>query len=482
MKTLHKLRALTRESFAPAEAGRMDVVAFSLLLLAVLVVPATYEIGSLVFPRLLGPDFGSAADLSLEALAFITAALTLLSRARLRSSGRLTIPIGAMIGIAALGAVQLLPLPRTILESVAPVNAGIYHETAEILSLFNGKPPAPRISIAPPETLAAILLTLAYLALFFSAVNLLRSKERRRLLALLFFTVAAGQIAAAVFQKSSGSSTSGGYSTSSHFAAYLEIALALGFGAVWAELLTNRDRAPRGATDDADRFEVRFLPLVGRALVWGTLAFGILRTGSRVGALAAAITTLTLLAIAVFHRRVHLRRRGIVGSLLALLAVGLVIATLAGARPLVRFLESDPRGLGTGARVALWRTAYHAWQEFPWVGSGLGTFPEAVRRVQPRELGGRIENARSDPLQILVTGGVVGLALSVLLYGSLFALLLRGFREQPHREESALVLGGFGALMSVALHGVLDFTYAVPVVPAMLACVVGAAWAAARRK
>jgi O-antigen ligase len=138
--------------------------------------------------------------------------------------------------------------------------------------------------------------------------------------------------------------------------------------------------------------------------------------------------------------------------------------------------------LNTSSRVALWRTAYHAWRDFPILGSGLGTFPEAVRRVQPRELGGRIEQARFDPLQILVTGGVVGTVLVALLYLSFFLLLLRSFREQPHREESALILGGFGALLSLTIHGLMDSAYPAPAVPAMLACLVGAAWAAARRK
>jgi O-antigen ligase len=138
--------------------------------------------------------------------------------------------------------------------------------------------------------------------------------------------------------------------------------------------------------------------------------------------------------------------------------------------------------LNTGARVAIWRTAYRAWQDFPIFGSGLGTFPEAVRRIQPRELGGRLERARSDPAQILVTGGAVGTVLVAVLYLSLFLVLVRSFREQPHREESALVLGGFGALLSLSIHGLMDSAYPAPVVPAMLACLVGAAWAAARER
>ena len=337
-----------------------------------------------------------------------------------------------MIGIAALGALQIVPIPQAVLRFVAPVNLTIYHETAQILDLFGRKPPEPRISIAPSATIASLLLVLACFALFFSAANLLRNRARRRLFALAFFAAALLQIV--ITTLGVGGRSPAPWS-SGRCVGYLEIALALAFGALWAEILTNRDRASSGTTSAAERFETRSLPLVGRFLLWGIIAFGLLQTGSRVGALAATTTTLSVLAVAVFHRRVEFRRRRAVGFALGLLAIVLFSATLAGARPLVRFLESDPGGLNTGSRVVLWRTAYRAWQDFPVVGSGLGTFPEAVRRVQPRELGGRIERARSDPAQILVTGGAVGAVL--LRFCTPLSACSRSFRGQPHREESA---------------------------------------------
>jgi O-antigen ligase len=478
LKTIQKLRALARESFSPGESGPLDVAAFSLLLIVVFVAPLPLGVGAAALAPVLGPAASQSPDLLLEVIAFSIAGATFLSRTRLRSPRRLAVPIGTMIGIAALGTLQILPIPRAVLTSVAPVNLAIYHETAQILGLFGRKPPEPRISIAPSATVASLFLVLACFALFLSAANLLRSRARRRLFALAFFAGALVQILIATLgieERVAGAAWNPG-----RVVGYLEIALALAFGAVWAEILTNRDRAPGGSTSAAERFETRSLPLVGRFLLWGVVVFGLLQTGSRVGALAATTTTLAVLAVALFHRRVEFRRRRTVGFLLGLLAVVLFSATIAKARPLVHFLESDPGGLNTSARVALWRTAYRAWQDFPMVGSGLGTFPEAVRRVQPRELGGRIERARSDPAQILVTGGAVGTVLFGVLYLSLLLVFLRSFRDQPHREESALVLGGIGALLSLSIHGLMDSAYSAPVVAAMLACLVGAAWAAAR--
>lgn len=455
------------------------MAAFSLLLLVVLVAPFVPGIGTdQPFP---GRGSVASPTLLLEVVAFVTGAATLLARAKLRSPARLAIPITAIMGIVALGTFQILPMPEKILESVAPMNLKIYQETSRILALFGRTPPDPRVSIAPSATISAFLLLLAYFSLFFSAANLLRSRERRRMFALAFFATSIAQILIAAAADALGDRFPLRNLGLGRTAPYLEIALALAFGALWAEVLTNRDRASSSSTSDAERFETRSVPLVGRFLLWSLIVFGLIETGSRVGLLTATLTTLTVLAIAVFHRRVHFRRRRLVGVFLALLAVVLSALTIAGARPLVRFLESDPAGLNTGARVAIWRTAYRTWREFPVLGSGLGTFPEAVRRFQPTEVGGRIENARSDMLQSLVTGGVVGTVLTALLYLSLFLLLVRGFRNQKHREESALILGGFGALLSLSIHGTMDSAYSSAVIAAMLACVVGAAWAAARR-
>ena len=116
------------------------------------------------------------------------------------------------------------------------------------------------------------------------------------------------------------------------------------------------------------------------------------------------------------------------------------------------------------------------------VGSGLGTFREAFRRVQPRDLAGLVEQAHSDPLQLLVTGGLVGELLGILLFVSLYVLLFRAWRRQKHREEAALILGGLGALFSLNLHGMLDFNLSIPPIPALLSGVLGAVWAAGRSR
>jgi O-antigen ligase len=217
-------------------------------------------------------------------------------------------------------------------------------------------------------------------------------------------------------------------------------------------------------------------------LFWGLIAAGIVLTESRGGILAAGVTILFLFGAATLHRRSRAHGRAATATAAALLLGVLFVATAVGAPRFYRFLETDPRDLTGNTRVALWKTSLAAWREFPYVGSGLGTFREAFRRVQPRELRGFVEQAHNDFLQLAVTGGAVGAALGALLFGSLFVLFLRAWARQRHREESAFALAGLGALLSLTLHGQVEFNLSIPVIPATLACVLGASWAAARRE
>jgi O-antigen ligase len=369
-----------------------------------------------------------------------------------------------------------VPLPGPLLAQISPVSSKIYHETGQILALFGRQPAlAPRISIAPSETANAILLVLAYLALFLSAQRLLGNRARRRTFVFVLLAAATAHVAIAAAVQIGETRLRGTFANPDHFGGYLEISLATAFGVLWAEVLLNAERA-RGSMDAGERVESRLLPLAGRIVAWAIIAVGIGLTQSR-GAIAASLAaTAFMLLLAMLHPRAHRRRvwRGALAVAAGLLFVGLI----AGRVALLRFIASDAREFRGGTRLELWKTSLEAWKEFPWLGSGLGSFADAFRRVQPRELNFLVEQAHSDPLQLLVTAGVVGAGLGLLLYGSLLATLLRSWYRQRHREESAMVLAGIGALLSLTLHGLVEYNMSIPAIPATLACVLGMAVAA----
>ncbi len=461
--SLHRFRRRLREAFSPEPGGRLDSAAFGLLLLFVVAAPLPYG-GVLPGGRL-----------GIEIAAFLIAAGAFLSRRRVPRIGRMAIPVAGMVAIAAVGLIQLIPMPDGLLSVISPASRQIYHESNEILGLFGRDALRPRISIAPAETRDVIRLVLAYTALFLGAGRLLRRRSRRRVFCWVLVSAAIVHVAIAAPGQVLEGRVHGTFVNPNHLAAYLEIALAAAFGLLWTEILVNADRG-RGLTERAARVERRFLPIVSRAAAWVALAAGLALTQSRAGLATALLVTLALIAAGLSHRRS--RKPKVVWAAIIFLAAAGLTAAIAGRPLLTRFLASDSRDLHGGQRADLWRISLEAWRQFPILGDGLGAFREAFRRVQPRELNGLVEQAHSDPLQLLVTGGAVGFAAGAAVAASTLVILWLLWKNQRHREESALTLAGIGAFVSILLHGLLEFPGSIPAIPALLACVLGMARAA----
>ena len=170
---------------------------------------------------------------------------------------------------------------------------------------------------------------------------------------------------------------------------------------------------------------------------------------------------------------------GAMRSLAALVTLGTAFAIAgAGTVAFLRFLMPDAADLAADYRVLIWRGSVEAFRLFPWLGSGLGTFREAFRRVQPQELNGLVDQAHDEYLQLLVTGGAIGAALGLVALVLGLRALLRAFFAQKHREERAWGLAGIGALVALLLHGIAEFNFSIPAIPATLAACLGGAWAA----
>jgi hypothetical protein len=83
---------------------------------------------------------------------------------------------------------------------------------------------------------------------------------------------------------------------------------------------------------------------------------------------------------------------------------------------------------------------------------------------------------------LLVTGGAIGLSLGAIAVLSLLVLLLRAWSSQKHREESAIALGAFGALLFWTVAGLVDPGTTPFSASALLAPVLGAGWAASQAR
>lgn len=91
---------------------------------------------------------------------------------------------------------------------------------------------------------------------------------------------------------------------------------------------------------------------------------------------------------------------------------------------------------------------------------------------------GLFEQAHNDSLQLLVTGGWISLLLALFAITYLAVALTRRWWATRRGPEAAFALGALGALFSLLLHGITEFNFSIPAIPATLAVMLGAGWSA----
>lgn len=213
----------------------------------------------------------------------------------------------------------------------------------------------------------------------------------------------------------------------------------------------------------------------------------ILVTGSRSGLLGGAVG----LALAfwvyceplVTGRTILMQtsKRASYGALAAVgvLVFGLVLSASVRAPAVDRLLVSDvSEDLRWRALPTLWRAAV---DYFP-VGSGIGSFVQTYKLIEPRELlsARYFNHAHNEPLELLLTGGLP----AVVLLVAAFALWVLGtmravrtdVRRPPMRAKVVLARTGTAILLLLAIGSLGDYPLRVP----SLACLaaIAAAWMA----
>jgi O-antigen ligase len=408
--------------------------------------------------------WGSAA---VQAAAFVALALAV-ATARARDLGTVAWPSLALCAIALLGVLQSLSWPRTLAAVLSPRSASLWAASR------TGRVP---LSLAPDASLQTALTWAAAAAVLAASAVAARRRDRRRWLM-------AAVLGAAVIQILYGGgpwmarSTEiwkvpvpgdptrlrGTFVNPDHLATYLEIALAITFAWGWWGMR----RARREQIPIESRLSLAAPPVV----IWLVLFMGLAFTGSRGGLVAAVVAVVTQgLLLARASRR---RRLAPVGAMAALAGIGVVAA--------VGLQEGFGRLAATSAYEVTWnsrRQMYAAtlelWRSFPWLGSGLGAFRDAIPLTQAGDLRGTWWHAHSDWLELLASTGVIGAALFLAGLIPLAVRLSRGWTANRPSEDRAAVLGALGALVSLAIHESIDFGLTMPATAITLAALLGTA-------
>ena len=113
-------------------------------------------------------------------------------------------------------------------------------------------------------------------------------------------------------------------------------------------------------------------------------------------------------------------------------------------------------------RLTIWKIALRAWTTHPIWGLGLGTFAYSGRFFDNDD-GCFVGHAENEYVEVLVEGGVIGLALAVVLLVSVLRLGLRGLRAVEGSERIP-ILGAIFAVVALATQCLGDFPLHIPAI------------------
>jgi O-antigen ligase len=256
-----------------------------------------------------------------------------------------------------------------------------------------------------------------------------------------------------------GGNPFGPFVNRNHFAGWMLMATPPVVGHAIAELL----RAPRPrvgswriwlqwiTTVDASRF---LLAAFGAL----SMAMSIVLTGSRSGVAGLAIVTLVL-GYHVVRRLADARAR-----LLATVSTTTILAGVvlwAGPREIVgRFAETATSVEG---RFTAWRDSWQIILDFPWFGTGLGTYGQSMLVYQTA---GRPEiylQAHNDYIQLAAEGGVlVGVPIVILVVVMVRTIWRRMSAGEDGLRTMWIRIGAVAGLLGIAAQSLVEFSLQMP--------------------
>jgi O-antigen ligase len=376
-------------------------------------------------------------------------------------------------GVVLLAVLQYVPLPRGLLDLLSP------QEGRQLDVLLPGDRSWRPLTLSPEGTLRA----LGGLALGGSVLlgSLLAARRKTGAVVLLGAVVAAfagsavyglwttllGGDTVLGFQKGHGKGVTGTFLNRSNFAAAAGLAIPLALGLAWLAVRRGRRMASAGLLASV-----------------AALAVAVPLSNSRMGILAAAAGLVALGALAARALQTPRWVRGlVVVGALGLAAGGAWVAVDRVPALRERFALGRTADGYVDVRFPAWRSTLVLASRYPVLGTGTGAYETAIHETQTSENPDELVHAHCEPLEVLAEGGILGLALAVLLAAGAVAGVVRAVASGDAMIR-ALGCAAGGALAVVLVGSLTEFHLRVPalgIAAAVLAAVPAALAAGAPR-
>ena len=344
------------------------------------------------------------------------------------------------------------------------------------------------LSLYPHATRTELFKILAYVGVFFLIINNIQT--RRELNTLITTIIVMGVVIASFgliqmftwnggiywFWKSKfwphGSGKAfGPYVLSCHFAGYMEMAIPLALGILFARL--------QPVFKDIKEWRGRLLTLEARIskIVIILICIAIMTVAVFLSRTSAGIIT-TIFAFAFFAFFAGFprssRKRWTVLSVLALVLGASLI--WAGPEPIFKELstvQAIPRG-----RFVAWKDTLGMIKDFPLLGSSVGTFQYLHPKYKSAEIGTLFwEHAHNDYLELLSEMGVLGFLLVCTGMGFFFFRVAKLLQARKDPYVRGVTLGGLTAIAAILFHSLADFNLHIPANALLFSIILGMTFA-----
>ncbi|HEU5068097.1 MAG TPA: O-antigen ligase family protein, partial [Sphingomicrobium sp.] len=358
--------------------------------------------------------------------------------------------------LPALAVIQLIPLPPAIWSSMA--GRDLLWRIGEVAGI---EQPWRPISVVPYRTWNSVWSALAPLAVLLLVLTAGRETTRRTVILLAGIILASGLLGLLqaiqapgngfyLYRVTNPDSAVGLFANRNHQAMFLALSFPL-FAAV-ASLAKGSRESMRPKLYVAIGMSILIMPFI-------------LVTGSRAGLALALVGIASAFFIyrdpsAARQTRRETVARGYRGLIVVGLGALLLIAFLLAARAsaIQRLFAVDPVD---DLRFAVWGPIWHAaLGYYPW-GSGIGTFVEVYRIIEPDWLLGPryLNHAHNDWLELLLTGGLGGLAIAIWAAVMLVPRIVRAFAINVSAPHESIVIRRLAAsiVAILALGSAYDY-------------------------
>jgi O-antigen ligase len=426
-------------------------------------------------------SFGAVHDWALWPLMAAVAAVGFLGSLT-GARGRASLVFLAAAPLLAALTVQILPLPREVVELTG---SGSFLERHDLAFGFGVSRLHP-LSVAPALTGRSLVILASLTTLVYGLIAWLDRREAPvRSLAFSLACIALVVALFALVQKATFNGKIywfwespfrvavnyyGPFVNRNHFAGWMMLATSLTAG--W--LLGQLQGIGRGMKSGW-RNRVLWLssPEAGRALMTAALVavmfVSVLWSMSRSG-IGGTTLALCLLAVAAWRRFAGGARR-----LVAVGALAMVLLVAVGWRGADTLSAWYGRTQTFEWRVELWKDTLPALHDFWITGSGLNTYGQVMLLYPQTNTEVHAQQAHNDYLQLAVEGGLlVGIPVLILVW--LFVAVVRRRLAQPQSDMTWWIrMGAVAGICGMAVQSTVEFSLQIPGVAVLFAVLVAIA-------